>query len=449
MTDNTEPRFSIWLTLRLSTFQIGSAMGDVLTAGVWNRIMIADFGLPAWPVGLLIALRYLLSPLSLWAGHRSDTVTLFGRYRTSYIWLGRSLMVLSFPILGAATTILEGNTASVSGWLLAVACFVLYGLGTLLSGSPYLALVRGSAPRSKQGVAIAFAETMLISMFPVVAIGFGRFLADYSLQVFWELILLVALISTFFWFFATVGVERTGYRPPGQASAPRPLRETFTEIWHDPRTRRFFIFLSMATFFAWMQDNILEPFGAEVFNLPVDLTTRLTGYWGTATVVTLLSSFAIWRRRPPEANRRVTQVGLGIMMTGMGLLALSPLLASESLFYMALVIFGGGFGFYSFGGLSLMAAMSPDPHAGAYLGLWTISILVSKGLGTAMGGVFRDLFLLGFSESITYALVFFISAAGLGTAMALVRGVDVPGFVRDQGGVSAEARELAAAGLEI
>lgn len=96
-TSRTQHPFSVALTLRLGTFHIGSAMGDILTASVWNRVMISDLGLPAWPVGLLIALRYLLSPLSLWAGHRSDTQPLWGMRRTSYIWLGRGLMVVSLP----------------------------------------------------------------------------------------------------------------------------------------------------------------------------------------------------------------------------------------------------------------------------------------------------------------------------------------------------------------
>ena len=56
-----EQTFSIWRTLRLGTFQVGSAMGDVLLAGIWNRIVISDFGLPAWPVGLLIAMRYFMT----------------------------------------------------------------------------------------------------------------------------------------------------------------------------------------------------------------------------------------------------------------------------------------------------------------------------------------------------------------------------------------------------
>ncbi|HUM71010.1 MAG TPA: PucC family protein, partial [Chloroflexota bacterium] len=96
----TAVSFNMWRTLRLSSFQIGSATADILTASVWNRVMIAELGMPATWVGLLLALQYLLMPISFWAGHRSDTRPLWGRRRVSYIWLGRGLVVLSFPLLG-------------------------------------------------------------------------------------------------------------------------------------------------------------------------------------------------------------------------------------------------------------------------------------------------------------------------------------------------------------
>lgn len=207
---NSSPmaRFNVWQTLRLSSFQIGSAMGDIITTSVWNRIMISELGIPAWPVGLLIALRYLLSPISLWAGHRSDTQTLWGWHRTSYIWLGRGLMVLSFPMLGVSLGRLGTDQGDVVGWLVALFCFLLYGLGTLISGSPFLALVRDTAPKSKQGLAISIVETVLIIMFPVVAIGFGRWMQTYDERVFWEMILVTMGVAGFFWFFAVVRQEK-------------------------------------------------------------------------------------------------------------------------------------------------------------------------------------------------------------------------------------------------
>ncbi|MGD8804743.1 MAG: PucC family protein, partial [Chloroflexota bacterium] len=80
------------------------------------------------------------------------------------------------------------------------------------------------------------------------------------------------------------------------------------------------------------------------------------------------------------------------------------------------------------------AVMSPDPHSGAYLGLWTVAILVSKGLGTFMGGVIRDLMLVVQGEaSLAYGVAFGVSAAGLVAAALLLIGLDIAGFVRDSG----------------
>ena len=44
---NDAQTFSVKRTLRLSSFHIGSAMGDILVTSIWNRIMISNFGIPA------------------------------------------------------------------------------------------------------------------------------------------------------------------------------------------------------------------------------------------------------------------------------------------------------------------------------------------------------------------------------------------------------------------
>ena len=120
------------------------------------------------------------------------------------------------------------------------------------------------------------------------------------------------------------------------------------------------------------------------------------------------------------------------MGLGMLVLAGSAFVGQERLFLLALVVFGAGFGFYTFGGLSLMAAMSPDPNAGTYLGLWTVAILVSKGLGTFMGGVSRDV-VLAFSDGFapSYGITCLIAGVGLWTAVYVLRGINVPTFVRE------------------
>jgi BCD family chlorophyll transporter-like MFS transporter len=252
--------------------------------------------------------------------------------------------------------------------------------------------------------------------------------------MFWRLILFVIVTGGFFWFFAVAGVEKRNRAITRAAPRVRQvdLRATFQAIWADARTQRFFIFLFVATFAAWMQDNILEPFGADVFDMAVQETTRLTSYWGTATILVLLASFYIWRKKRPEEQAGVAGRGLAIMGLGMFLVAGSALAGQERLFLLGLVVFGFGFGFYTFGGLSLMAAMSPDPHAGAYLGLWTVAILVSKGLGTFMGGVSRDVVLyLSDGLPLAYGVTCLIAGVGLWTAAWLLRSINIPAFVKE------------------
>ncbi|MEM7031767.1 MAG: BCD family MFS transporter [Chloroflexota bacterium] len=435
--------FSMLHTLRLSTFQIGSAMGDILVTSIWNRIMITNFGMPATPVSLLIALRYLLSPLSLWAGFRSDTIPLFGLYRTSYIWLGRSLMVISLPLLGLSIGQFEGEQNLVLGWTLATISSLMYGIGTLISGSPYLALVRDSAPKERQGLAISTAETILIIFFAIAGISFSLWMEAYESRIFWQMILTIIFVGGFFWFFAIYGAEKRAAKHKASVVDQSHLPQTkwlpaFQHIWRDPRTRLFFTFLSLATLAAWMQDAILEPFGGEVFNLPISRTTRLNSYWQGATVITLVGSAVLYRKRAPEQQGTITQVGLSLMALGLFSLGLAAMFDQVRLLELTLLIFGSGFGIYTFGGLSLMAVMTSDQEAGVYLGLWTISILIFKGLGTFLGGVLRDLLLLTLQldGSLSYGLIFILSAGGLAGSVVLLGRLDILGFAQDTGRVT-------------
>lgn len=444
MTQLANTTFTFWRLLRLSSFHIGSAMGDILVTSIWNRIMITNFGIPATPVSLLIALRYLLAPLSLWAGHLSDTRPFLGMRRTGYIWTGRTMMVLSLPLLGLSLLRLQPNQADFWGWALATASSLLYGTGTLLSGSPYLALVRDSAPRQRQGLAISTVETVLIIFFAISGIGFSFWMRTYNPLVFWEMILVTAVVGGFFWFFAIWGAEKriarerqAGLLETPAVQEPHPFLPTLQKIWRDKRTRRFFFFLATATLAAWAQDAVLEPFGAEVFELPFARTTRFNSYWQVATVITLVGSGYLWRRRPPEQQSIIARWGLCVMAVGLLALSATSFFHQVRFVELSLFIFGAGFGVYTFGGLSLMAVMASDKEAGAYLGLWSISILLFKGLGTFLGGSLRDVLLLlaGLPPGISYGLVFAVEAGGLLTAVLILARLDVLSFAREVGRV--------------
>jgi BCD family chlorophyll transporter-like MFS transporter len=219
-------------------------------------------------------------------------------------------------------------------------------------------------------------------------------------------------------------------------SAARQLEGRFflilVQIWGDVRTRRFLVFFAVATLAAWLQDAILEPFGADLFGLIAEETTDFSRIWLGMTAVTLIGSNVLLRRLPAQRQGSIARIGLALMAVGMAVLASASFASQLRLVQMGLALFGAGFGVYSFGGFNLMAIMTTMTEAGAYLGMWTVTELVFKGVGTFIGGAMRDVLLqLSGSASTTYGLVFSLEAIGLVTAIVVLARVDVPGWIQE------------------
>lgn len=432
MSDQPTQRFSILRTMKIGTFHIGSSFVDLLTSGVLNRVLITDLGLAATPVALLSALRYLLAPLSIWAGYRSDTKPIFGMHRLPYIWLGRLPMVLSLPLLPVVAVLFAENPASILGWALAVIAFLVYGVGTLLSGSTYLALVRDSAPPTRRGMAMSIVQIFLVVSFPVAGVIYGLLMPHYEPSVFWNITLIGMGTAALFFFFALFGEERPGQEivaddPQGQI----PFRQLLGEMWADRRSRLFFLFLALGATSAFAQDAVLEPFGGDVFGLAAGETTRFNAYWGTGVLISLIGTVFFTRKRQAHEQSGTTMIGLALTALPLALLGGVALTESRALLIPVLFLFGLGFGVYTVGAVSLLMAMTADTRAGAYLGLWTVAQLLFRGLGIFLGGAIRDVALqLSGSYSVAYASVFFLEAVGLLICILLVLRVDVPGFAR-------------------
>jgi BCD family chlorophyll transporter-like MFS transporter len=421
-------QFSLPRALKLGTFHIGSSAADLLVSAIWNRVMIVELGVAAWPVALLSALRYVLAPLSLWAGHRSDSRPLLGTRRLGYIWLGRALMLLALPLLPWSTLLLAGPAGSIAGWGLAFLSFSLFGVGTLLSGPAYLALVHDSAPYARRGQAVGVVQFMLVASFAFLPLFYARMMPAYEPAAYWRVVLTGMAVAAALWFLSVWREERPA-AAPAVRTLPKPLREVLRGIWAEASTRRYALFLAASAFFAFMQDAVLEPFGGDTFGLTVGETTRFNAYWGTGVLVGMLATLAITRRRGPD--QQVGTTGWGLAWMSLPLLGLGAASALLALGWVRplLLVFGLGFGVFTVGGVSLLMAMSREHQAGTYLALWSAIQLVSRGAGIAAGGALRDLG-LGLTGGFpgAYALVFWAEGLGVLGCIALLRWVDVAGF---------------------
>ncbi|MEI7644802.1 MAG: BCD family MFS transporter [Chloroflexales bacterium] len=441
------PRLNILRTMKIGSFHIGSAFVDLLTSGVLNRVLITDLHIWATPVALLSALRYLLAPLSIWAGYRSDTHPIFGMHRLPYIWLGRLLMLLSLPLLPVVTVILAANPTSLLGWALATLAFLIYGVGTLISGSTFLALVRDSAPPAKRGIAVTIVQIFLLVSFPISAIVYGKMMPTYDPAIFWRVVLAGMAIAAIFFFSSTFGEERPGHVIAADDPQDQlPFIALLRQMWADRRTRMFFLFMSLGAISAFAQDTVLEPFGGDVFKLGVGETTRFNAYWGGGALVSLIGTVIATRGRMAHEQSGTTMLGLILTAVPFIMLSFVAVSATQSLLIPALVLFGVGYGIYSAGAISLMMAMTSDKRAGAYLGLWSVAQLVFRGVGIFLGGAIHDTaIVLGASAPLAYASVFFLEALGMLACITLLIQADVPGFVRSAGAQSVPTASLGAA----
>lgn len=442
--DERNERLNVGRTVKIGAHHVGGAFTDILLSAVWNRILISNLGLPASPVALLSALRYFLAPLSIWSGNRSDSRPIMGKHRLPYIWGGRALTILGLLLIPPATLQLAENPGSWLGWLLAAVCFSLSGAGTLIAGSPYLALIRDRTAPSKRGQALAIAQIMLLVAFVFAPAIYAAVIKQYDYASLWRAVLIGIGLAVPFWIFSILGEDRHTAADAADEE-PLPMREAMRTIWADPRARGFFVFLSLGMVSVFAQDAILEPFGGDVFGLDVAATTSWNAVWGLGVLIGMISTAVATRRRLTHDYKGTTGLGLALTGAALGLLAIVALLRLEALLLPVLALFGFGFGIQTYGTINLLMAMTSDRHAGAYLGLWSLAQLVFRGVGLALGGVLRDLFLLlTGSHAIAYGSIFLLEALGLAVCISLLARIDVEGFARGHAPRPAEA--LAALG---
>ena len=433
--------------LKIALFHLGSGMADVLTTGVWNRVMISDLGFAATPIGLLVALRYFLAPLGIWAGRISDQRALLGFRRLSWIWGGRLLMVLSTFLLGITTAQIATHGAletTALEWLAIVASLLMFSVGSTISGTTFLALVYDRTPEHQRGRSVGIVWTFLLLGFTVGGILFGRLLPDnlpegaqaiatqsgaelaFTPDALMTLFIVAGVVFAVLWVFSLLGEEKRTTAPISAPAQDKPVRTVWQDlslVWTSVPMRFFLFYLTASMFFAFSQDLVLEPFAGDVFNMPVSVTSRFSAYWGSMAILGTIVFLWLSRRYRWLTNNVMSQVGVGILILAFVMLAVSSFAQIRGLITPTLVVLGIGLGIWNVGTLGLMMDLSPLGKAGTFLGFWTMAVTLARGGGVATGGIFRDAVLSVSGDfSVTYGVVFLVGAIGLAiSALCLLR----------------------------
>ena len=423
--------------LKIALFHLGSGIADVLTTGVWNRVMVADLGFSATLVGLLTGLRYFLAPIGILAGRWSDTHTVGGYRRLFWIWLGRAMMALSTATLGFATAELVRNFGEPTPpilWLGLVLSFLFFSLGSAISGATFLALIYDRAAQPQRGRAVGIVWTFLLIGFTVGGIFSSLMLPSdesageiaFTAESLLSLFVVSALLLSLLWFVSLLGEEkRTRVLANTESEMTSSLRQDLSLVMRSRSMRFFLLYLTLSMAFAFLQDTVLEPFAGQVFGMEAHVTNRFSAYWGSMAILGSFASLLLLRRSPAFNHANLSQVGVFLLMMAYLAFAASSLAEIRTLVMPGLVLLGVGLGVWNIGTLGLMMDMSPYGRAGTFLGFWTLCVTFARGAGVAGGGIARDVMLaLSGQHVIAYGAVFCFGLIGLLIAWLALRYVN-------------------------
>lgn len=417
--------------LRLSLFQVSVGMAAVLLTGTLNRVMIAELGLPAGLVALMVALPLLFAPLRALIGYKSDThVSALGWRRVPYIWFGSLMQFGGLAIMPFALVIMSGDTNGPAfvGPLASAIAFLLVGAGMHTTQTAGLALATDLASEENRPRVVALLYVMLLVGMLISAIVIGLALADFTSMKLIQLVQGAAVLTIIL---NIAALWRQEARAPEltRADSDRP---EFAEAWRafmtGGRPGRLLVATGLGAAAFAMQDVLLEPYGGEVLGLSVAGTTVLTALWAAGALI----GFAMAARGLSQGGdpHRLAAYGMVIGVFAFAAVIFSDPLGSPLFFRIGAMLIGLGGGLFSVGTLTAAMELGESNGSGIALGAWGAVQATAAGLGVAVGGTLRDI-VATLSEAgalgpafqgpaVGYSVVYHIEIALLFAAIAVI-----------------------------
>lgn len=427
-------------TLRIALPKVGVGWMFALLTIDFNRVSIVELGIAAIIVTSLLSVHYMLAPFQVVIGRFADTHPLWGFRRTPYL-IGASIVAsLLFMLLPAAA---HGVGAGSTMWLAgAIVLFVLFGLCMATIGDSYHSLIAEVTNEKTRGGVIAVVWIVMIMSTIASAIIMNKVRPEYSPEAMQALYNLTPLIVIGCTLIGIWGVEKRMsseeiaeslqrarlVAPPGN-----PLVVAWQTLNRNAETRSFFLFIFIAIFAIFLQDNILEVFGAEVFGMTVAETTRFQPTWGGGVLIGMILmgiASSVWS----ISKRQIVIIGcIGTSLFMVGL-ATASVFGLREWVLPSLVGMGLFTGIFNVGALSLMMEMTVPGATGLYMGLWGTSQVMAQGTASIGSGALHTAFIgSGLIEpAYAYGAIFGLEAAGLLVAAALVVSVSTVRFRASQ-----------------
>ena len=379
--------------MRLALFQVSVGMALVLLVGTLNRVLIVELKVPASLVAVMVAMPLVFAPFRALIGYRSDKhVSAIGWRRVPYIWMGSLVQFGGLAIMPFALLVLAGagQSASAPAWVGQVAAalaFLMVGAGLHITQTVGLALATDLAPVEDHPKVVGLMYVMLLAGMVFSALLFGYLLRDFSPGALIQVIQ-GAAVFTLVLNVVAVWKQESIAAPRAAAQTDQDFAQAWSRFTDGEHAKRRLIAVGLGTMAFTMEDVLLEPFGGEVLNLTVGVTTALTatlalgGLAGFAWASRVLSQgfdpfrMAIWG----------TFIGIPAFLLVIG----SALTGATWMFVFGTLLIGFGAGIFGHGTLTATMNLAPKDQAGLALGAWGAVQATAAGVAVALGGIMRD-----------------------------------------------------------
>ena len=423
MRANTAAGLGWGAIVRLGLVQSAIGATVALTTATLNRVMVVEYGLAASLPAGLVAWHYAVQMSRARWGHGSDG----GARRTPWIVAGMAVLAAGALLAAYATTRMA---MPLTGSVIAIIAFTLIGIGVGAAGTSLLALLAARVAPARRPAAAAVTWIMMIAGV-VVSTGIaGALLDPFSPQ---RLLMVAGGIAVTAFFVALAGVAGVEGSAAASSAALKPaFGDALRDIWADPRSRRFtvFVFVSMLAYSA--QELILEPFAGLLFGFTPGQSTSLASLQHGGVLIGMVvvgiagnafSGRAGWVRGWTIAGC----VGSAVALAGLAGAALAapdwPL--RPTVFVLGLA--NGIFAVAAIGSMMGLAGGGGPGREGVRMGVWGAAQAIAFALGGFAGAIGVDLGrrLLG-STAHAYLIVFALEASVFLAAAVIAARVDAP-----------------------
>jgi MFS transporter, BCD family, chlorophyll transporter len=402
----------------------------------YNRITIVELGITAALITTMLGLHHFLSPFQVIVGRYADSHPIWGFRRTPYLLASGLVASLVFVALPSVAVAMSGGSpgAIVAGFGL----LIVFGICIAVAGDSHHALISEVTTARSRGGVISVVWTFTILSTIVTAIILRAAMPEYNpatMQAIYSATPFVVVGSALL---GVLGVERrlrgtalTEALAKARAAAPvgNPLRVAVTVLRGNPQARSFFAFVFLSILGIFLQDNILEVFGGEVFGMGPGDTSRFQVVWGTGVLGSMIVMGVLSTIFPLSKKWLAALGGIGTAL-GLGLLALTALLGERALLNPALTVMGLSTGMFNVGALSLMMEMVVDGATGLYIGLWGIAQAFGQGAASISSGVLKTTLIETelLNVHLGFGLIFGLEMLIMVVAVAMLRGVNIQAF---------------------